>query len=115
MRGLTAKYSTAQAYYYSKEITSLVQETRSSHWAHYRDIEYLIDEDEYLKRSYKLQEYKSKMSMFKEYYFYHEDCPRVFMPDIEVIYGKWQDRKRNFMYKKLKNLFDQDKDEKSIT
>lgn len=53
--------------------------------------------------------------MFKEYYFYHEDCPRVFMRDVEIIYGKWQDRKRNFMYKKLKNLFDQDKADRSLT
>jgi hypothetical protein len=41
------------------------------------------------------------MSIFQEYYFYHEDCPRIFEKNIEMMYGKWHDRKRNFVYRKF--------------
>jgi hypothetical protein len=47
------------------------------------------------------------MSGFKEYYFYHEDCPRILMKKIELIYEKWQDKKRDFLYKKLKLMYDE--------
>lgn len=55
------------------------------------------------------------MFTFKEYYFYHQDCPRIFMEDIEIIYAKWQDRKRNLVYKKLKKMFNEGGEENSIT
>lgn len=47
------------------------------------------------------------MNTFKEYYFYHEDCPRIFMKHIEEMYSKWQDRKRDLVYKKLKILYNE--------
>ena len=45
------------------------------------------------------------MFTFKQYYFYHEDCPRIFMKYIEEPYAKWQDKKRDLVYKKLKLLY----------
>lgn len=47
------------------------------------------------------------MFTFKEYYFYHEDCPRIFMKGIEESYSKWQDRKRDLVYKKLKMIYNE--------
>ena len=75
----------------------------------------MVDDEEYMKRGYGREEFGNKMGTFKEYYFYHEDCPRIFMEGIEIIYAKWQDRKRNLVYKKLKNLFNEGGDEASIT
>ena len=45
------------------------------------------------------------MFTFKEYYFYHQDCPRVFLKGIEDVYAKWQDKKRDLVYKKLKIVY----------
>ena len=47
------------------------------------------------------------MFTFKEYYYYHQDCPRVFQKQIEDIYSKWQDKKRDLIYKKLKLLYNE--------
>lgn len=47
------------------------------------------------------------MFTFKEYYFYHQDCPRIFMKGIEELYSKWQDRKRDLVYKRLKILYNE--------
>lgn len=47
------------------------------------------------------------MYTFKEYYFYHEDCPRIFIKGIEEVYTKWQDRKRDMVYKKLKLIYNE--------
>jgi hypothetical protein len=60
-----------------------------------------------MKRFYQREEFRNKMFTFKEYYFYHQDCPRIFIEDLEIIYAKWQDRKRNIVYKKLKHLFNE--------
>ena len=45
------------------------------------------------------------MFTFKEYYYYHQDCPRIFVKGIEEAYAKWQDKKRDIIYKKLKLLY----------
>ena len=47
------------------------------------------------------------MFTFKEYYFYHHDCPRIFQKQIEDAYSKWHDRKRDLVYKKLKLLYNE--------
>lgn len=47
------------------------------------------------------------MFTFKEYYFYHQDCPRIFLKGIEEAYAKWQDKKRDFIYKKLKIAYNE--------
>jgi len=47
------------------------------------------------------------MFTFKEYYFYHYDCPRIFLKDVEETYAKWQDRKRDLVYKKLKLIYNE--------
>ena len=50
------------------------------------------------------------MFTFKEYYYYHQDCPRIFLKGIEDVYSKWQDRKRDLVYKKLKLLYNESVD-----
>lgn len=47
------------------------------------------------------------MFAFKEYYFYHEDCPRIFCKHLELMYEKWQDKRRDLVYKKLKVLYNE--------
>lgn len=47
------------------------------------------------------------MFTFKEYYFYHQDCPRIFLKGIEEPYAKWQDKKRDLVYKRLKIAYNE--------
>ena len=47
------------------------------------------------------------MNTFKEYYLYHEDSPRLHQKNVDIIYEKWQDKRRDVIYKKLKLLYDE--------
>lgn len=58
-----------------------------------------------MKRFYGETEHERKMSAFKEYYFYHEDCPRIFIEKIEEVYEKWHEHRRDLVYKKLKIMY----------
>jgi hypothetical protein len=64
--------------------------------------------EENLKRWYHSREFDTKMFTFKEYYFYHQDCPRIFIKGIEEPYAKWQDKKRDLIYKKLKIAYNEE-------
>jgi hypothetical protein len=55
------------------------------------------------------------MFSFKEYYYYHHDCPRIFVKDIQDIIAKWQDRKRDYLYKKLKLIYNESIESSSST
>lgn len=104
---LYQKYSSSQTYFYTNKIHEIIKEKRTSVNIMYEDVEYLLDQEENLKRWYQAREYDLKMTTFKEYYFYHTDCPRVFLKTIEEIYAKWQDRKRDLVYKKLKLIYNE--------
>jgi len=104
---LFGKYSASQVYFYPNMINHIVKERRSIINIFYEDIEYLIDLEENLKRWYHAKEFDNKMFTFKEYYFYHQDCPRIFMKPIEETYAKWQDKKRDLVYKKLKLIYNE--------
>lgn len=47
------------------------------------------------------------MFAFKEYYFYHEDCPRIFMNGVQDTYERWHDKRRDLVYKKLKIMYNE--------
>ena len=62
------------------------------------------DQDEYLKRLYKLPEYPTKISLLAEYYKFHTDIPRIFMEPINTILNKFYDKKRKFEYYRIARL-----------
>lgn len=99
------KFSSSQTYFYTNKINEIIKEKRTEVNIFYEDMEYLLDTEENLKRWYQAKEFDNKMFTFKEYYFYHEDCPRIFMKGIEAPYAKWQDKKRDLVYKRLKILY----------
>lgn len=47
------------------------------------------------------------MFSFKEYYFYHQDCPRIFLKGLEEVYAKWHDKKRDLVYRRLKLIYNE--------
>ena len=57
-KALFAKYSASQNYYYTKDINDICSNNRSTVVIKYKDLECLDDEEEFLKRFYKQDEYK---------------------------------------------------------
>ena len=104
---LHAKYFASQVYYYSRVIADLVIEAEGSANTYFQDVACLADDEEYLKRLYGRSEFSGKLITFKEYYFHHEHCPRIHTKDVEAIYHKWQDRKRDLAYRRLKVLYNE--------
>ena len=71
----------------------------------YDDIECLCEDEENMKRFYSQSEHDRKISVFKEYYRYHEDYPRIFSEKIKDVYERWYEKKRDQVYKKLKIMY----------
>ena len=63
--GLYHKYSSSQTYFYTKKISDIVKEKRTTYNITYEDVECFSEDDEYLKRSYLLDEHERKMFAFK--------------------------------------------------
>lgn len=68
----------------------------------YRDIEHIIEDEEYLKRIYLLKENKFKMNQLTDYYKFHKDIPRMFMPHLCKTIHKFHDKRRRLEYAKIK-------------
>ena len=58
----------------------------------------MIEEKEYLKRFYKLDEYDNKVKLLVEYYKYHKDISRMFMLPLVKILNRFHDCKRKIEY-----------------
>lgn len=50
LKALYTKYSSSQNYYYCRDINDLLDDRSTPAVAIYRDLEHLIEEEEYLKR-----------------------------------------------------------------
>jgi len=67
----------------------------------YKDLLVLDEEDEFLKRYYKLHEYDYKIGLLVEYYKYHKDIARLFMiPGTDTL-NRFHDKKRKLNYVKI--------------
>jgi hypothetical protein len=67
----------------------------------YKDCLVLDEEDEFLKRYYKLHEYDYKIGLLVEYYKYHKDIARLFMiPETDSL-NRFHDKKRKINYVKI--------------
>lgn len=62
---LDQKYSNSQTYFYTNKINEIIKEKRTNVNIFYEDIEYLLDSEENLKRTYQRNEYEHKMFTFK--------------------------------------------------
>ena len=70
-KALYSKYSSSQNYYYTKDINDIMTDGRTPAVMKYKDYVTYDEEDEYLKRYYKLHEYDYKIGLLCEYYKYH--------------------------------------------
>ncbi|CAK72689.1 unnamed protein product (macronuclear) [Paramecium tetraurelia] len=110
-KALFAKYSSSQNYYYSKDINDIIEEESTPAVVFYRDLESMIEEEEYLKRSYVKKEAQQKVKALQEYYKYHKDIPRLFMQNVYLTINKFHEKKRRLEYANIKrklNIPDED-------
>ncbi|CAD8046171.1 unnamed protein product [Paramecium sonneborni] len=110
-KALFAKYSSSQNYYYSKDINNIIDEESTPAVVFYRDLECIVEEEEYLKRSYAKKEATSKTKALLEYYKYHKDIPRLFMQKVYITINKFHEKKRRIEYGNIKrklNIPDED-------
>ncbi|CAD8047011.1 unnamed protein product [Paramecium sonneborni] len=110
-KALFAKYSSSQNYYYSKDINDIIDEESTPAVVFYRDLECMVEEEEYLKRSYAKKETTSKIKALLEYYKYHKDIPRLFMQKVYITINKFHEKKRRIEYANIKrklNIPDED-------
>jgi hypothetical protein len=75
---LYSKYSSSQNYYYTKDINEILTNERKPNVIDFKDLKFLDEREEYLKRYYKIFEYSHKLKMLAEYYKFHKDIPRLF-------------------------------------
>ena len=106
-QGLYRQYSSSKSYFYSTKITDIVPSKRTPATLMYDDLECLWEDEDFLKRVYHSEEYSRKIAAFKEYYYYHEDCPRIFTKGIERVYERWHEKRRDVIYKRLKQMFNE--------
>lgn len=70
----------------------------------YREWLVLDDQDEFLKREYKIEEFGGKIAQLSEYYKFHNDIPRVVELGVEKIMSRYYDKKRECDYKRIKKV-----------
>ncbi|CAM6001638.1 unnamed protein product [Sphagnum balticum] len=47
------------------------------------------------------------MFNINQYYYYHRDAPRLYLSGIAKPYNQWQDRRKSFLYRKLKRMLNE--------
>lgn len=60
----------------------------------YKELIFVDNVDENMKRVYRAEEYHGKCKMLSEYYKFHKDIPHVVERGIEKILAKYYDRRR---------------------
>lgn len=98
------KYSASQDYYFSNHVNCILSEASVSPVVRYQDILTMLDEDEYLKRYYRVEEYSGKIQLLAEYYKFHRDIARVFTQPISHMLNKYHDARRKLDYQKIKQV-----------
>ena len=73
----------------------------------YKDFTTLDEEDEFLKRYYKLSEYDYKIGLLVEYYKYHKDIARMFMLPTTESLNTHHDQKRKLEYIRITDMLKQ--------
>ena len=108
-KALYTKYSSSQNYYYTKDINDVMSDARTPAVIKFKDFSTLDEEDEFLKRYYKLNEYDYKIGLLVEYYKYHKDIARMFMLPTTESLNSYHDRKRKMNFIKITSMLNKEK------
>eukprot|EP01017_Pseudomicrothorax_dubius_P032615 TRINITY_DN4287_c0_g1_i2.p1 TRINITY_DN4287_c0_g1~~TRINITY_DN4287_c0_g1_i2.p1 ORF type:complete len:752 (-),score=98.27 TRINITY_DN4287_c0_g1_i2:137-2392(-) len=101
---LYTKYSSSQNYYYTRDLNDILSDNRSKGAIRFKDYASYDEEEEYLKRSYKMSEYQGKIQALTEYYKFHQEIPRLFMLPETGVLNKFHDRKRRIEYNRITKM-----------
>ncbi|CAD8177956.1 unnamed protein product [Paramecium octaurelia] len=107
-RFLEQKYAHCQSYYYAKTLNDFVSSARTSDVIEFYQVMAFRDDSEYLKRFYCLSEVFEKLRLFAEYYKYHNEIPRFFMPYICRIMSNYHDKRRRIEYYRIKRIIEEE-------
>ncbi|KAM3131147.1 hypothetical protein pb186bvf_016727 [Paramecium bursaria] len=102
------KFCQSQNYYYTRDINEIMAESTTKAVIRFKDWITMDDDEEYLKRFYKLDEYPQKIQLLTEYYKFHTDITRIFMEPIATILNKYYDKKRKFEYYRIAKLIEEE-------
>ena len=101
---LYQKYSSSQNYYYTRDINAIITKKETAANINYLDLRDFDKKKEFLRRIYKIHEYKGKITLQTEYYKYHNEIPRCFMVPHGDQLAIYHDKKRNIEYHRIKHL-----------
>ncbi|CAD8084164.1 unnamed protein product [Paramecium sonneborni] len=103
---LFEKYCQSQNYYYTRDINDILSDATTKCVIKYKDCNFYDEQDEYLKRIYKIDEYPSKIQLLAEYYKFHNDIARMFQEPVASILNKYYDKKRKYEYYRIAKLIE---------
>ncbi|CAD8213512.1 unnamed protein product [Paramecium octaurelia] len=105
---LYKKYRHSQNYYYIREINEILSDASTRHVIHFKDWLTIDEEDEYLKRYYKLEEYPQKIALLTEYYKFHADIARIFEEPVCTVLNRYYDKKRKYDYFRIAKIIEEE-------
>ncbi|CAD8097493.1 unnamed protein product [Paramecium sonneborni] len=107
-RLLQTKYSHSQSYYDVKILDDFVSSRRTSEVIRFYQVIDYQDDSEFLSRLYFLNEVFEKLRLFSEYYKYHNEIPRFFMPKLCKIMSNYHDKRRRIEYYRIKRIIEEE-------
>ncbi|CAD8206495.1 unnamed protein product [Paramecium pentaurelia] len=99
-RALYTKYSQSQ--WNGKKYEDLFSTKPVSWVIQFKDRLTFEDYDEFLKRFYPKSDQQSKFDQLLEYYKYHKDIPRMFLPRVSDLAIYFYEKKKQIEYRKIK-------------
>ncbi|CAD8195962.1 unnamed protein product [Paramecium pentaurelia] len=105
---LFLKYSQSQNYHYTKSITEILHNYRTSNNILYKDVIMYDTPEELLCKIFKCDVIYEKLQMLGEYYKFHNDIPRLFMLPAIVSLNYYHDKKRRLEYFRIAKLIAQE-------
>lgn len=101
---LVKKYGVSSKLYYLKVVDTLVKGSRDPGVIRLKYDVDVSSSTKTLKRYYQLRESVSRIEQMSEYFKYHYEIPRLFLPGVVDVIDSFHDRKRNKIYQQVKRL-----------
>ncbi|CAD8106125.1 unnamed protein product [Paramecium sonneborni] len=103
---LLRKYSQADNYQYTKSLNDFIDNARTNQVIHFHYISNINHQQEYLRRTYTINEILNKITSLVEYYKFHNEIPRCFLPKISDIISNYHDKRRKVEYLRIKRFIE---------
>ena len=101
---LATRWGVSTRLHYTRPIEALLSGARDERGVRWRYEADSLEPQEYLRRFYHRRECRDKVLQLCEYFKYHYEIPRIFLPGLIDIIDSFHDRKRNQIYNKVKQL-----------